>query len=174
MAKITNVVLTAELGCNLDLKQVTNSANFIRYNPKLFSGVIWSHRKIQATCLLFRNGKMVCTGAKSISIGRKSVRQYGRMIQKLGYDVSLKKIRVQTISAVHTLQASIKPESLVEYLGAVYEPEIFSAARLRKEGIHYSCFHTGKVIITGIKSMNDLEEKVSETMLELECLTNSI
>lgn len=174
MAKITNVVLTAELGCALDLKHVTNSAFFIRYNPKIFSGVIWSHRKLRATCLLFKNGKLVCTGAKSISGGRKSIRQYARILQKMGYAVNLQNIRVRTMSAVHTLQGRIKPEALVEFLGAVYEPEIFSAVRLRKEGIHYTCFHTGKVIITGIKSMKDFEEKLCETLLEMECLTNCI
>ena len=76
------------------------------------------------------------------------------------------------MSAVYTLQGRIKPENLVEYLGAVYEPELFLAARIRRDGMHYTCFSSGKIIITGVKTLQSLDEDVLPTLLELQLLAN--
>lgn len=175
MAKVTNVVFTAEMGCSLDLRHVVNSTTFIRYNPKHFSALIWSNPRMESTCLLFKNGKVVCTGAKTIERGRKSIRQYARKLQNLGYDIKLKNIRIRTISAVYTLQGCIKPEDLAYYLDAIYEPEVILAARLRRGGVHFTCWYSGKILITGVKSMEQLvDDEVSQTLLEIEVLSKSI
>ena len=158
---------------HLDLRHITQASTFIRYNPKRFSAAIWAHRKIGSTCLLFSSGKLVCTGSKSIEAGRKAIRQYARKIQRLGYDIKLKDVKIRTISAVHSLQGSIRPEDLVEYLGALYEPELLLAARVRRDGVHYTCFHSGKIIITGIKTMRMLEDDVLPILIELQFLAKT-
>ena len=170
MAQITNVVLTANLGSTLDLNLIARRATFIRYQPKKFSGAIWQHRKIGSTCLVFRTGKVVCIGAKSIEEGRKGVRQYARLLQNMGHYIHLKDICIQTMSAVYTTQARLIPEQLVTYLGATYKPELMMAAMLKRQCIHFTCFPSGKVIIAGVKKMVDLDEVVLPTLMELEVI----
>lgn len=46
-------------------------------------------REPRTTALIFSSGKMVCTGAKSEEDSRLAARKYARIIQKLGFPVSV-------------------------------------------------------------------------------------
>ena len=172
MVHFVNVAITANMGTRLDLKHITNSYINIIYRPKRPNAAVWKHRKMKSTCLLFASGKMVCTGSKSIEEGRRDIRRFARILQKLGYDIHLKDIIVRTITACHALQGPLPLVDLVSGMGATYEPELMPAAMLRSEGVHFCCFHTGRVVITGFKSLKTLDEVIYPTLLELECFTN--
>ena len=59
-----NIVATANLGCELNLKHIALQARNAEYNPKRFAAVIMRIRNPRTTALIFRSGKIVCTGAK--------------------------------------------------------------------------------------------------------------
>ncbi|CAF5059038.1 unnamed protein product, partial [Rotaria sp. Silwood1] len=61
---LQNIVATANLGCELDLKRITSQARNAEYNPKRFAAVIMRIRNPRTTALIFESGKIVCTGAK--------------------------------------------------------------------------------------------------------------
>ncbi len=172
MVQIVNIVFTAEMGCPLDLRHITNSTVNIIYRPKRPNAAIWKHRRIKSTCLLYASGKIVCTGSKSVAEGRKDIRQYARMLQKMDYNIRVKNISVRNCTAIHSLLGTLNLPNLVTGLDARYEPELFPAAMLKREGVHYTCFHTGKILITGFKSTETLDEVIYPTLLELELLTN--
>ena len=172
MVNIVNIVFTADVGSRMDLKLIANSHINIIYRPKQPNAVIWRHRNIKSTCLLFASGKMVCTGSKSIDEGRRDIRRYARILQKLGCNIHLKNITVRNITANHRLQGPLPLVEVVKELGASYEPElIMPAAMMKREGVHFSCFHNGRVTITGFKSQETLDEVVYPILLELECFT---
>lgn len=77
------------LGCKLDLKKIALHARNAEYNPKRFAAVIMRIREPRTTALIFSSGKMVCTGAKSEEDSRLAARKYARIVQKLGFAVSL-------------------------------------------------------------------------------------
>ena len=56
--------------------------------------------------------------------------------------------------------------------GTFYEPElqpeIFPALNFKIEGVNFCCFHTGKVVITGIKTTTQIDDAVYPTLIELE------
>ena len=168
MVQVTNVVVQTDLQVTIDLTYLTNNTKDIRYDPKLFSAAIWQHRKIGGNCLVFRNGKLNCTGNRSILQAKKRTRQYARVLQKMGFSFVLKKIDLVTISAVHTLSSTLDFSKTCAILGATYNPEIYNAAMLKKGRVHFNCFHTGKVVITGIKNIN----VIYPTLLELELCTS--
>ncbi len=60
-----NIVATVNLGCTLNLRQITLHARNAEYNPKRFAAVIMRIHEPKTTALFFSYGKMVCTGAKS-------------------------------------------------------------------------------------------------------------
>jgi len=167
MVQVTNVVVQADLHVAIDLASLANSTLNVRYDPKLFSGAIWQHRKIGGNCLVFRNGKINCTGNRSIPQAKKRIRQYARLIQKHGFSVKLHRIDLVTMSAVHTVSSRLDFKGMCKILGATYEPEFHNAAMLKRGKVHYNCFHTGKVVITGIRNIN----VVYPTLLELELCT---
>ena len=47
----------------------------------------------------------------------------------------------------------------MQELQGLYKPEIFHAVRFIREGIHYTVYKSGKVIITGIKSEKYLDNR---------------
>ena len=54
MVQVTNVVVHAALPVTIELEHLANSSRdtSIRYDPTLFSAVIWQHRKIGGNCLV--------------------------------------------------------------------------------------------------------------------------
>lgn len=88
-SRFRNIVSTVNLCCKLDLKKIALHARNAEYNPKRFAAVIMRIREPRTTALIFSSGKMVCTGAKSEDDSRLAARKYARIIQKLGFPVSL-------------------------------------------------------------------------------------
>ena len=169
MAKITNIVVYADLNCSFNLKPLAQTLNNVIYNPSKFNALIWNHRHIKGNCLLFKNGRMICNGTSRWKDARKSLRQYTRILQKLHYTVQLKSIKLITMSAAYTLSTKVNYSTLLTHFSHVtYEPELFHAAMLKKNNINFTVFHTGKVIITGIKE--DLNVTVNPTLMEIELL----
>ena len=167
MVQVTNVVVQTDLQISIDLGYLTSKTRDIRYDPALFSAAIWRHKKIGGSCLVFRNGKLNCNGNRSIPQAKKRIRQYARFIQKLGYHVIMKKIEVITISAVYQCTSRLDFSKLHKFLGASHEPEICNYALLKRKKVQYNCFHTGKVVMTGIRNINI----IYPTLLELELCT---
>ena len=83
---IHNVVATANLGCELDLKQIAMTARNAEFNPRRFAAVIMRIREPKSTALVFKSGKLVVTGTKCQEDARHAARKFGRVIMKVGYE----------------------------------------------------------------------------------------
>ncbi len=170
--RITNVVYGASLGCPIDLRGLSNLLGDAKYDPSRFSGLIWRHSRIRGCCLLFRNGKVVCNGsATSFKDGEIRLTRYARQLRRLGYRIRLSDVKLITASAYHTLSGSIDWSTFCRESGSSYEPEIFPTVMFKKEKINFSCHLNGKLLITGIKSDEDLEDVVYPALIELELYT---
>lgn len=170
--KITNVVYSAQLNCPIDLIELCQRIWNARYDPRSFPGLIWQHRTIGGNCLVFSSGAINCNGrASDVEEGRKRLRRYARQLQTLGYPASLGTVRMLTASASHSLSAELDLKALAEERSVVYEPELFPALNFKIDGVNFCCFHTGKVVITGIKFMNQMDDVVLPTLIELELYT---
>ncbi len=167
MVQTVNVVVQTDLHTHIDLVHLANHARDIRYDPGIFSGAIWNYKKIGGCCLVFHNGKLVCNGNKSIQQAKKRIRQYSRLIQNLGYEVKLKKIELITMTAVHQVSSLLDFNKLCTILSATHDPDIHNAAMLKRGRVHYNCFQSGKVVMTGVRNVQSLYP----TILELELCT---
>lgn len=170
--KITNVVYSAHLRCPIDLRDLCQRLSNVRYDPKTFPGLIWQHRIIGGNCLVFPNGIINCNGsASSADEGRLRLRRYARQLQKMGLPVQLRKVKMLTASASHSLSTGLDIRTLAKERSIVYEPELFPALNFKTDGVNFCCFHTGKVVITGIKGTHHIDEIVLPTLIELELYT---
>lgn len=162
--RLTNVVVQGDLGCNIDLRELTYKLT----DPRTFPAVIWQHRKIGGSALVFSNGKINCNGKSSLlQDGRRRLRRYGRILQKLGNAVNLRNVRVVTVSGAHRFSGRIDPQHLPPDF--TYEPELFPAVMCRRAGIHFTCYLSGIMMISGIKGEKDIDE-VNGIIIELELL----
>lgn len=63
--KIENIVASAALGVELDLYEIAQEVKDVEYEPEQFPGAILKLKDPRASLLLFKNGKIICTGCKS-------------------------------------------------------------------------------------------------------------
>ncbi|XP_075533834.1 uncharacterized protein LOC142566828 [Dermacentor variabilis] len=158
--QLQNIVATVNLCCPLDLRQIALRARNAEYNPRRFAAVIMRIREPRTTALLFRSGKIVCTGARSELQARIAARKFARIAQKLGYNAKFNDFKVQNIVASCDVGFSIKLESLAlnHAQFSCYEPELFPGLvyRMVKPCILLLVFVSGKVVLTGAKLREDI------------------
>lgn len=81
--KIENIVASADLGVELDLYAIAKASPDVDYEPEQFPGAIYKIHDPKTALLLFKNGKVICTGSKTeadihraIDIVVKTVQKY--------------------------------------------------------------------------------------------------
>ena len=78
--KIENIVASANLGVELDLYAIAQKVRDVEYEPEQFPGAILKLKVPRSSLLLFKNGKVICTGSKSETEVRQSLEQAVRML----------------------------------------------------------------------------------------------
>ena len=63
--KIENIVASADLGVELDLYAIARASADVDYEPEQFPGAIYKIKEPKVALLLFKNGKIICTGGRS-------------------------------------------------------------------------------------------------------------
>ncbi len=99
------------------------------YEPEQFPGLIYRLKEPKTATLLFRSGKVVCTGAKSLDQVKLAIDKVTTQIRKAGINLdSEPKIEVQNIVASSDLGQKINLNVIAITLGlerVEYEPEQF-------------------------------------------------
>ncbi len=80
IVSVENVVASASVDQKLDLIEITEKFPDTEYHPEQFPGLVFRLKTPRTACLIFRTGKMVCTGAKSEELAIKAVNM---VVQKL-------------------------------------------------------------------------------------------
>lgn len=63
---IKNIVSQGNLGVELSLERICLKCASAEYEPNQFPGLIYRMENPKATFLLFRSGKVVCVGVRSV------------------------------------------------------------------------------------------------------------
>ena len=84
--------------------------------------------------------------------------------------MTLTHIEISTISAAFKLEGPLDINSVVRHYGGTYDAELFPAAMFVKDNVHFTCFYTGSILMTGIKSEKQLYDCVMPVLLELSLL----
>ncbi|EDW64839.1 TBP-related factor [Drosophila virilis] len=158
--KLQNIVATFSVDCELDLKTINSRTRNSEYTPKRFRGVIMRMHSPRCTALIFRTGKVICTGARNEMEANIGSRKFARILQKLGFPVKFVDYKLQNIVATVDLRFPIRLENLNQVHGqfSSYEPEMFPGLiyRMVKPRIVLLIFVNGKIVFTGAKSRKDI------------------
>ncbi len=63
--KIQNIVVSADLHANIDLFSLSKNVKEVDYEPEQFPGAIFRIKEPKAVIILFKNGKLICTGSNT-------------------------------------------------------------------------------------------------------------
>lgn len=169
--KLVNVVAQTSINTSLDLRYIALNTRDVKYSPSKFTALCWHHKHLNASCLVFPNGKLVAQGARSYHQARVVIRRYARLIQRLGYNVRLDPITIVTMTCVASVGCALDLRLLASRLEhCQYEPELFNAMVLKQHNITFSVFASGKVVVTGLKRTSDMSLKIMPVLLELAVL----
>ena len=80
---IVNLVASANLNATLDLYNLAITIPNIEYEPEQFPGAILRIHEPKLTLLLFKNGKLICAGAKKEEFLKKGLRKAGTLIRSV-------------------------------------------------------------------------------------------
>ncbi len=80
--RVVNLVASADLQLELDLYGLAKMSHDIDYEPEQFPGAIFKVYEPKAALLLFKNGKIICTGTTTYADVRRAIGQAVELIQK--------------------------------------------------------------------------------------------
>ncbi|KAK9869932.1 hypothetical protein WA026_006030 [Henosepilachna vigintioctopunctata] len=159
---IQNCVATVSLNTELNLTVINARTRNSEYNPARFHGLVMRIREPRTTALIFKSGKIVCTGGRNEQDTLLAMKKFARIIQKLGYNIRFENFTIQNLVATCDLRFPIKLENLNQLHNQFsnYEPELFPGLiyRMVKPRIVLLIFVNGKIVFTGGKTRNDIKE----------------
>lgn len=175
--KVENVVASATLDVKLDLERIAGALGDVQYEPVQFPGIVYKLTEPKAALLIFNSGKIICTGARSIDEAEQAVQKIVEKLKDIGISVPRKPvIEVQNMVATTLLPAKLDLNAIAIHLNDIeYEPEQFPGLvhRMKDPGVVFLLFASGKIVITGARSIEDAEraaDNLAKNLRELRLL----
>jgi transcription initiation factor TFIID TATA-box-binding protein len=163
-ATIVNMVISTSLEEHINLDKLASTLPNTEYNPEQFPGLIMRIKDPKTSALIFTSGRVVCTGARNIEDAEKSIQKIIESLKKIKVIIKIKPIlNVQNMVASGALGYDLNLNKLAISLKNVeYEPEQFPGLvyKIKKPKTSFLLFGNGKIVVTGIKSQEDLAESL--------------
>ncbi|NMA44284.1 MAG: TATA-box-binding protein [Candidatus Diapherotrites archaeon] len=170
---VVNMVAAASLDQPLDLYSLAVGIPNIEYEPEQFPGAILKIKEPKVSMLLFKNGKIICSGASSEEQIKQGIRKANKMIHEIQKDVKIKRnVEFEIVNFVATASLDLNLDLFdvaVNIDNVEYEPEQFPGAilRLDEPKLTFLLFKNGKMICAGAKKEAHLKQglKIVEEMV---------
>jgi transcription initiation factor TFIID TATA-box-binding protein len=168
------MVASANFGTELDLSSLALNLSGAEYDPESFPGLIYRIKDPKTAILLFRSGKAVCTGAKTLEQVKTAIETVATNVRKTGIEINgIPSFEVQNIVASADIGQSVNLTTVVISLGlerVEYEPEVFPGMVYRMDDpkVVILLFGSGKLVCTGARTPKDVEQAVEKIKKELE------
>ena len=164
-ADTQNVVVSASIHRDLPLEKLATKLERAEYNPEQFPGLILKmDTPVKASALLFSSGKIICTGTKSMRDARKAIQGIIERLNKINIRVTKKPdIEIQNMVASGSVGGKLNLNEIVfKFENTEYEPEQFPGLVYKMPDSHitFLLFGTGKIVVTGAKSEDEIIESV--------------
>jgi len=169
--KVENVVANARIADELDLNYIESQLEDAVFTKKKFPGLVYRTKDPKSAFLIFRSGKLVCTGSKTEEGVRKVMDKLSADLRGIGIEVvEHPEFRVQNIVASASVGRELNLGAIVvglELEGMEYEPEVFPGLvyRIKEPKSAILIFSSGRLVITGGKTIEDCEKSV-EVLLD--------
>ena len=161
--KIVNIVATVNMEKPFDLEELLEKF------PNCERANVWVKTRIppyNKYTAFYGSGKFLITGTKSEQELNEVANNVISFIQKYGVNNDIKNININNRVYIDQLDFEVDFEKLIVELNdydASYEPEQFPGMNFKDSyGLTYLLFGSGKITITGVKSLDGLEDHVNE------------
>ncbi len=170
--KIQNIVVSVVFSSELNLDKIAEKIEGAEYEPEVFPGLVMRLQKPKAGLLVFRSGKVNCTGARSIEEAKEAIEKFIEILKNAGIEVPGEpKMEVQNIVASADLKREINLDKIAFTLENVeFEPEQFPGLVYRMDDpkVVFLIFRSGKIVCTGARNPKDVNRAVMKLKKILE------
>ena len=183
MAEVVNIVASMRMTNSIDVNAVADELH-IDYEQEQFPGMVYRVESPKVCLLLFRSGKAVATGAKTVEAVDIAFKQLRNDLVKHDFElwdeqeceVYLHNI-VMTSDLSGIVEGKIDLSNLMMYLPfdkTEYEPEQFPGLIYRLDDPHvvFLIFSSGRCVITGANDFEQAEQAESILKSELGSFLN--
>jgi len=161
---IVNMVASGNLNATLDLYNLAITIPNIEYEPEQFPGAILKLREPKVSMLLFKNGKVICSGASSENQISLAIFKASKLIHEIQKSVKIQKNADYTVvNLVATANLNMTLDlfkTAMDLDNVEYEPEQFPGAilRIHDPKLTLLLFKNGKLICAGAKKEEYLKK----------------
>lgn len=160
--KICNIVASVDFGRKIALSNLLKTYPTLFRRKKHFPGLVLRLKNPKTANLVFRTGKMICTGLSSELEVPKTVRKVTAELKRRGVKLDGKpEVKIQNIVALVNFGRNINLEKVSHSLvSTIYEPEQFPGliCRIDEPKTVALLFSNGKAVLTGAKTKSEVHK----------------
>jgi transcription initiation factor TFIID TATA-box-binding protein len=171
--KVVNIVISTSLKHDIPLEKMAATLSNTEYNPEQFPGLVMRIKEPKTSALIFSSGKVVCTGARSMTKVEESIKNIIKNLEKIGIKITIKpEIKIQNIVASGKVGMDLNLNVLAMKLkNTEYEPEQFPGLVYKladnSTKATFLLFSNGKVVCTGTKSEAEVNKALDQLIKNL-------
>ncbi len=173
--KVENVVASTDIKKIISLDKLLTILEASEYEPEQFPGLVYRLDEPRVATLIFRSGKIICVGARSVQSAKDALRITVGKIKKVGLRINENDIRVKIENIVVSvvLGRELNLDQLAFQLeDSEYEPEQFPGLvyRIYDPKVAFLLFSSGRVVCAGAKSLDSVRDAVAKLEKKLKSL----
>ena len=157
---VENVVASGDIGCRVSLEKAVKAYPGA-YRTRGFPAVAFKFRsrKLKASVLVFKNGRLICSGARSVEDALKALKKTVNILRAAGIKTGKFEAKIENIVASCGLGLEYNMDVLAETLPrSLYEPDYFPGLVYRMENPKtvVLIFPRGKAVVAGLKTEEEI------------------
>lgn len=171
---ICNVTSSFSFGSSLNIKKIHETFPRSIFDKKVFGQnvVVLKTENPKMSFLIWKTGKIVCTGARSIDDAKRSADYLHDILRDAGINVKKKtEAKINNIVATTALGGEVALEKIMQNINKnseihiIYEPEQFPAAIIKipvgeDTKVTILLFSTGKLVCVGSRNIENVKRAI--------------
>lgn len=172
--KVQNIVAFTTLGKPISLELLLKKVENTEWQPEQFPGLVYKITDPRASALIFSQGKVVCTGTKSLEDLERAMKKIVDRVRQAGIPMPRKyKTRVENIVSSTKIKADLNLDEIASTLeNSEYEPEQFPGLvyRISDPRVAFLLFGSGRIIIAGAQNFESIRRALQRFKENLEAI----
>ena len=164
--RIENIVAYAKISDYFEIDKIAEMISDFEYKPEDFNGLTWKLSYPKSAILILPNGKIFCTGAKTIEDVESSIKRTIEKIKSANIEVVQNlTIEIQNIIASTDVERELHLSSISKGLimdHVNYKPEEFPGLMYKMDdlGAVVIVFSSGRIVSTGSRTIEGASKAI--------------
>lgn len=176
--KVQNIVAFTILGKPISLELLLKKVENTEWQPEQFPGLVYKITDPRASALIFSQGKIVCTGTKSLEDLDRAMKKIVSRIRQAGIPMPRKyNTKVENIVSSTKIKSELNLDEIASTLeNSEYEPEQFPGLvyRISEPRVAFLMFTSGRIIIAGAQNFESIKRALQRFKENLEAIGVSV